>query len=68
MSNFMSSNLAWTREQTIANPTSPYWKTVKLVLTRFDGLVAGYAAKAPSDQKLSELELFCMDLCSPANI
>ena len=60
MANFMSSNLAWTREQAMNNPTSQYWQTVKLVLARFDGLVAGYAAKAPSDQSLSELELFCM--------
>ena len=41
---------AWAREQAMANnASSDFWAATGLVLRQFDGLVAGYAAKADTE-------------------
>ncbi len=44
------------------NPTDPYWIHVGLVLQQLQGLSDGYNAVAPSNQKLSLMELTLLNM------
>ncbi len=55
----MEQNLVWTQEQAQQIKDDPYWQTVSLVLSQFDGLFAGYTEAAPESEKLSKVELYC---------
>jgi hypothetical protein len=49
-------NLDYMRMQVSTEHTN-YWRDVGLVLSQFDGLVAGYAAVAPDSENLTELDI-----------
>ena len=53
---FFTAQDAWARQQVAAN-TSDLWKAHGLILSQFDGLVAGYQATAPADQALTVFDL-----------
>jgi hypothetical protein len=61
MYSWMSENLNWTRAMVAKSPSDPYWQSVGLVLSQFDGLVAGYASAAPNSEKLSAIELYFLN-------
>jgi hypothetical protein len=55
---FMDANRIYTEESVQAYQDEPYWQEVGLILTQFHGLVDGYNARAPADQKLNETDFW----------
>ena len=49
---FFTTQDAWARAQVAANTTSAQWLSVGLVLSQYDGLMAGYNAVAPAGAAL----------------
>ncbi len=39
-----------------------YWRQVQLVMSQLDGLVLGYNANCPSNQTLSSVDLFLLNM------
>ena len=55
---FMQANLRYARLSVEAYPDEPYWNEIGLILTQFDGLVAGYASVANETAVLEEFDLW----------
>lgn len=64
LTGFIQTQNNWIRTQVKSNLNDPYWIHVGLVLAQFDGLVDGYSAYAPEDQKISWLDLLMYQLSS----
>ena len=53
--NWMTSNLEYTRTQAEQDDSS--WRSIKLILNHFDGLVEGYQMIAPESQQLRMMDI-----------
>jgi len=59
---FPSKTMSWLRSQAKTAPTDSYWRQVSLVVKQFEGILAGYNARAPSARKWTESELLGIQL------
>lgn len=57
---WMQANIDYTRDQIAKNKDDPYWKSIGLVLSEFDGLVKGYN-QAVKDNDVPNQEMSEMD-------
>lgn len=61
VADWFNENDQWVMQQIKANPTSPYWVHVGLLMTQLAGVVDGYTLAAPASQKLTRLDILLMN-------